>query len=249
MKIAAAVLSWIGGALTIALLWINFAMLIGVEALWLLIPLFMTIVTLVVLIYRQWAVSHGTKVLAGVLTIIFCGLLGGIFTLCIPESDLGGYTYTPKKNSYLTSKSRTTYTTVRKPNQTGTRPTSEAPVRIGDKIEIINGFFVPSVGKRVNAGTLTKAEMVKDGKVTFFVSDAMSTFSATTEMANVLIKERNPNTPIETKVEEKPSPKVEEKNKEIQVDKFEEIKKYKELLDLNIITKEEFEAKKKELKI
>lgn len=42
-------------------------------------------------------------------------------------------------------------------------------------------------------------------------------------------------------------------NKEAQsnngLDKFEEIKKYKELLDVGIITQKEFESKKKELSI
>lgn len=88
--------------------------------------------------------------------------------------------------------------------------------------------------------------------VTFFVSDGISTFSATTGMNNVLIKERKL-IPVEEKKEEvEVAPKVEEKPKEQpapKMDKFEEIKKYKELLDLNIIIKEEFDAKKKELGI
>ena len=90
MKIAAAVLSWIGGVLTIVIMWSSFGPLLGYELAFLAIPLVFTFITIAVLIYRQWATNHGSKVLAGILTIIFCGLLGGIFTLCIPESDLCG---------------------------------------------------------------------------------------------------------------------------------------------------------------
>ncbi|MBO4856798.1 MAG: hypothetical protein J5511_05475 [Bacilli bacterium] len=251
MKIAAAVLSWIGGIATIGVLWGNCVQLIIYDTVWLILPLLFTLATIGTLIYRQWATNHGTKVLAGILTIIFCGLLGGIFTLCIPEEDLGGYTYQPKKNSYLSNPRPTSGTTVRRVEQVGIKPTSDNPVRVGDKIEIINGFFVNSIGKRVNTGTLTKAESVQGDKVSFFVSDGISTFSATTDMSNILIKERTP-IPVEEKKEVKATPKTEEKPKvesTKQIDKFEEIKKYKELLDLDIITKEEFEAKKKELGI
>ena len=105
MKTAASVLSWIGGIATIASLWGSIAPLFAYDVVWVLLPLLLTLATIAVLIYRQWATNHGTKVLAGILTIIFCGVLGGIFTLCIPEEDLGGYVYKPKPNSYLYSSS------------------------------------------------------------------------------------------------------------------------------------------------
>lgn len=55
----------------------------------------------------------------------------------------------------------------------------------------------------------------------------------------ILLKNRKDSKPAET-IEEKPSKKED-------FDKFAEIKKYKELLDSGIISKEEFEQKKKEL--
>lgn len=41
--------------------------------------------------------------------------------------------------------------------------------------------------------------------------------------------------------------KLSEDNQKLKIDKFEEIKRYKELLDMGIITQEEFEGKKKDL--
>ncbi len=242
MKVAAAVLSWIGGALTIAILWVNISPLFDIDTAWLVLPLLLTLITIAVLIYRQWATNHGSKILAGILTIIFCGLLGGIFTLCIPESDLGGYAYHPKKNSYLKTVSSTS--TVSRP-KTNLYP---QPVRVGDRIEVINGFFMPSAGKRVNPGTISSARSIEGNQVTFITSVSGCTFSASTGMSNLRIIGRMPQ-PVEPPKEE---PKPVEKPKEEpakQLDKFEEIKKYKELLDLNIITQEEFDAKKKELNI
>ena len=63
MKVAAAVLSWIGGVLSIAIIWINISPLFAYDAAWLVLPLFLTLITIAVLIYRQWATNHGSKIL------------------------------------------------------------------------------------------------------------------------------------------------------------------------------------------
>lgn len=42
-----------------------------------------------ILAWRQAALSNGKKVASGICTLIFVSFIGGILTLCIPESDLG----------------------------------------------------------------------------------------------------------------------------------------------------------------
>ena len=102
MKIAASILSWLGGALTTILeiiflsngqtvayidartndivlkqepysfwLWFFWIPLVGLR--------------IFILIYREISVNNGRKVAAGVLTLVFAGVLGGIFTLCTPD--------------------------------------------------------------------------------------------------------------------------------------------------------------------
>ena len=55
--------------------------------LWILIVL-LAIFQLFVLIWRQLSTSNGNKIGCGVCTLIFCSLVGGILTLCIPEDQL-----------------------------------------------------------------------------------------------------------------------------------------------------------------
>lgn len=237
MKVAAAVLSWIGGIVSIGAMWGSISPLIVDDTVWLLLPLFYTLITIGVLIYRQWATNHGHKVLPGILTIIFCGLLGGIFTLCIPEEDLGGYVYKPRPNSYLNNYSSSSY----QRQSTQTKSIFPQPVLVGDRIEVIESFYSPIIGRRVNSKTISKAEKISGTKVSFPVSDGTCSFMAETDMSNLRIIGRT------VKPVEEPKNTVPQQTK--QLDKFEEIKKYKELLDLDIITQEEFDAKKKELKI
>ena len=51
------------------------------------------IVRLLILIWRQYAVSNGSKVACGIFTLLFASLIGGILTLCIPEDQLYGYSH------------------------------------------------------------------------------------------------------------------------------------------------------------
>ena len=89
MRTCASVFSWIGGIATSALefIWIlplceydhGFGWFLFILTLW----------NLFVLIWRQVAVENGSKIPSGVCTLIFVSLVGGILTLCIPESQLG----------------------------------------------------------------------------------------------------------------------------------------------------------------
>ena len=118
MKIAASIFSWIGGVLTTIIGFINlnrgqivtrfnyatghsYTEHVPYETwLWILWWIFV-IVRLIILIWRQSSVNKGYKVACGICTLIFCSLIGGILTLCIPQYQLDGdyyassYTSTP----------------------------------------------------------------------------------------------------------------------------------------------------------
>lgn len=64
---------------------------INISAWLLLIPLFYTVLSAIILIRRQSEVAEGRKIPFGISTLIFCSLIGGILTICIPEADLYGY--------------------------------------------------------------------------------------------------------------------------------------------------------------
>ena len=71
---------------------------INISAWLLLIPLFYTVLSAIILIRRQSEVAEGRKIPFGISTLIWCSIVGGILTLCIPEDDLNGY------EGYLASK-------------------------------------------------------------------------------------------------------------------------------------------------
>lgn len=90
-KVAAA-FSWIVGIGRVIYFWFVYFMDLQQINPWLfLVPLFYTIVDVGILIWRQADVSEGRKIPSGICTLIFCSLIGGILTICIPEADLYGY--------------------------------------------------------------------------------------------------------------------------------------------------------------
>ena len=89
MRTCASIFSWIGG---IATSLIEFFSLVGLAREspgigW--VIFFLVVFNLVILIWRQVAVSSGKKIASGVFTLLFVSLVGGILTLCIPEDQLG----------------------------------------------------------------------------------------------------------------------------------------------------------------
>ena len=97
MKIAASIVSWVGGVGTIifGLIFIlmgfvdpytseRLAYPSWVWAFWLID----VVAVIAILLWRQYATSHGSKIACGICTMIFASLIGGILTLCIPEYDL-----------------------------------------------------------------------------------------------------------------------------------------------------------------
>jgi hypothetical protein len=111
MKTAASIFSWLGGIATTIYAIVTVAKgidvpviyqtcgyygctsTIGVQHLgspgwlWFLL-IFSIIVRLIILIWRQYATSNGKKVGCGICTLLFASTIGGILTLCIPESEL-----------------------------------------------------------------------------------------------------------------------------------------------------------------
>ena len=56
---------------------------------WVLFVIF-AIIRLIILIWRESATSNGKKTGCGIMTLLFCSVIGGILTLCIPEEQLYG---------------------------------------------------------------------------------------------------------------------------------------------------------------
>ena len=92
MKVASSILSWIGGLLTIAAMWVCYVLFavmakfydLTAYAMILLIPFIVdTTFILAILIVRQCVMGKKAQIPFGILTLIFASLLGGIFTLCI----------------------------------------------------------------------------------------------------------------------------------------------------------------------
>ena len=87
MKVVASVFSWIGGVATSIIVWAYSIVFAMIKQDWVLvaIPIMYMIFALVILIWRQYATSHGSKIGCGVCTLLFCSVVGGILTLCIPD--------------------------------------------------------------------------------------------------------------------------------------------------------------------
>lgn len=91
IRTLASIFSWIGGIITAIIVWVYFAFIISVfemPNLFYAIPIGYSIIDFIILVWRETEVSSGRKTAAGVLTLIFCSLIGGIFTICIPDSQL-----------------------------------------------------------------------------------------------------------------------------------------------------------------
>ena len=231
MKAASNVMSWFGGLLQMAIAWI-WAFNLPKEGWLFAIALIYTVAGFLILTARQMNVSEGKNIVAwGVITLLFISVLGGIFTLCIPRSYTSyrpHYSYHTKQSQESAQKNADEIKSIE--DYTFVNVSSASEISKGSIVQIIDGFYAGNVGQRVIAGDICEVLEVNGDNLVVQVNHSTSFFRAETKIDNVLLKIKNPNL-IEKK----------------ELDKFEEIKKYKELLDLNIITQEEFENKKKEL--
>lgn len=260
MKIAASIVSWIGGVITtiVGVFTIQAGYDVTVyhnsmygrystiehrdypDWIWIIWGV-MIAIRIGVLIYRERQVYLGFKTKCGILTILFASLLGGILTLCIPEHILYGYDTDPYENYGVTKKetSETPKPAIvpeipkEEPEFIFVKPTDNHPVTIGEEVRVFRSFYVASATALVQDTDKCEVIAIEEDSVTITVYKESEQFNAQTNIDNILIKEKNPNYVSKEEQEQK--------------DKFEEIKKYKELLDLNIITQEEFDVKKKEL--
>ena len=246
MKTASTILSWIGGILTtvIGLTFLSIGRTSTTHyhsyygddytlteqvpyPVWIwLLYLANVVARIIILIWRQYSISNGRKIACGICTILFASVLGGIFTLCIPEKDL----YSDSKNSYSTR-----YVSINEQTSDyNYGPVDEEhPLEIGAQIKVINEYEDILEQRRIPAGTIGKIVAIQGNAVFFNVNTGSSNFETKTTKENVCAQKRQ---------------LTGNANKH-NIDKFEEITKYKALLDQGIITQEEFEAKKKELNI
>ena len=244
MKKAADFLTWFVVIDEIVAMWIicitNFIAIqkAGANAWWLIvIPIIATLVLLILAWFRQDAVNEGEDYVKwGVITILFLSIPGGILTICLNS--------VPTRSSY-----KFKYYSANKPKTAVEEkpveefifvpPSTDRPLKNGDIVKVINGFYASAVGQRVNKDDICEVYEIKGDEVVLAVNHDTSIFHAATKMDNVLVKIKNPLYEEKQAAVEQPS--------EPQGDKFEEIKKYKELLDCGIITQEEFDKKKQEL--
>ena len=243
MKKAADFLTWFFAIDEIAAIWIgcmvNYAPIKAANgsAWWLiLIPIVFTLVILLLAIFRQDAVNEGEEYVKwGVITLLFLSIPGGILTICLNSTPSRSY-----KFKYYSSK-KTPVEVEEKPVEeyVFVPASADNPLEVGNIVKIINGFYVATVGQRVNKDDICEVYQINGNDVSVSINHGTSIFHATTKMDNLLLKIKNP------LYEEKQA--EQEKTPEQQTDKFEEIKKYKDLLDNGIITQEEFDSKKKEL--
>ena len=170
MKTAASVLSWIGGIITAVSLWVScgiYASQFHLSGL-LAIPAVYMIVDLSILSWRQVAVNRGNKVGPGVLTLIFCSVIGGILTLCIPESQLlGTVSYSSNSASATNQGSSTSsdffleYSPYNQQTPT-TSPTSQTSQKTLSEVERIE--LVKEYKKLLDDGAITEEEFAKKKK-------------------------------------------------------------------------------------
>ena len=251
MAKVSSIFSWIGGVAQISSAWwICLYYYIGAKQsyqhlnLWwlILIAVAYTIIGIIVLICRDIAVANGEHVIAwAVITLLFISLLGGIFTFGVESSSSG---YRPRKYYYpKKTKEMEESTPIEEPEFVFVNPSSDNPIKVGNKAKVKEGFYISSIGQRVNAEEMCEIVDLSDSNVTISINRSNSVFNATTQIGNIMIEVKNPK--FVQKQENVSSTDNDGPNEKS--DKFEEIKRYKELLDLNIITQEEFDAKKKEL--
>ena len=124
MRIAASIMSWLGGVLTAVVgFWRLFqgerqivvhyygvvdpknpiyshTRIIPFDT-WVWVVWFIYLAIMIaILIWREISVYQGNKIACGIFTLLFAGIIGGILTLCIPFEELGGYSYSRKKINY-----------------------------------------------------------------------------------------------------------------------------------------------------
>ena len=260
MKIAATIFSWLGAAFT-TIYGLVFLISGGTKTsgwLWVLWIL-AVIVRIIILIWRSVSIENGNKIACGVCTLLFCSIIGGILTLCIPESQLNPYSTRapgryPQRSSYSTprSTSSTTYT-----NRFRTYDASGAPSN-----EPSNNKKKESYEKMLKDGLISQStydSMVarlddassQESKIDLRKEESSSEVDQhaeevveTTEKKLSLAKNVEPETKDNLPIPEKePNDAKAAKERET----VELIKEYKQLLDDGAISQEEYDAKKKEL--
>ena len=187
---------------------------------------------------RQIDIDDGTNYVKwGVLTILFFSIPGGILTICIPR----------KRPKYVSHKTIEEYASRNELKKEETEfifvvPNKDHPIEIGSTVLIVEGFYSQTLGRRVPQNTIGEVMSIQGQEATIEVDESSIKYRTSVSFFNLKIKIKNPNYVDNSQI----NPHSAEENND-GTDKFEAIKKYKELLDLNIITQEEFDKKKKEL--
>ena len=251
MKGAASFFSWFGGLLTTMLGFISlgqgydstymtYSYYYGYQThtekvaypgwVWILWFIFI-IVRLIILIWRQSSVNNGYKVGCGICTLLFCSVIGGILTLCIPEDQLYGYSKYKSSTSYNSSSTNKT-------NNSAQSSFSAIYLNSKTYTKEERDKIVENQRNLAVTGIISQAEYERRVKEIDARTEQPRAEIALDEKPKIdLLKEDKPKVEL-AKKEEKPLSED---------DKIALIRKYKQMKDEGIITEEEFQNKKKKL--
>ena len=161
------------------------------------------------------------------------GALGGGF--CSAQVvNMGG-------GDYFAETDRVEEKKIEEPEFVFVKPDESNPIAEGSIVKVVQSVYASSVGQRITNADICTVESIDGDRLTVYVDKTSAKFRYFLERNNVVVKIKNPKYVAPTIKEDSPA------DKNDNLDKFEEIKKYKELLDMGIITQEEFDEKKKEL--
>ena len=274
MKRAADLLTWLVGIGEIIALWascLSYFFIIqayGSTQWWLIIlPIVLTVVIFVLMLIRQASINEGEGyILWGVITLLFISIPGGILTICLENS----YSYHPRRTTHYggyhpTNSYSKTQNQEPKSNDLKAveqkkaeefifvKPSFETKIDQGTIVKVKEGFYIQSISQRVNKDDICEVLEVYGNELIVMVNHSSSFFRATIALDNVLVKVQNPKFKEEQKEQAEKEDAIAKQNAELEQEKNSEenriklLREYKQLLDDGIITKEEFDLKKKEL--
>lgn len=249
MEKASNIVTWVFGILGIVGTWIGcilgfvFAQKAGVFLWWcFLIAALITVIECLLLKFRQKAVDNHDNILAwGIITLLLISVPGGMLTLLIlserPQMYVYGNGYNPDHPKPDVKEPK-----IKQEKYIFTPPTPEDKLEEGSIVKVKKAVYLSAIGKRITSDDLCEVGSVSGDSVHVLVNQSNALFWADIKLDNILLRKDNPEYKPEEPAKDEPEPENEPSK-----DKFTEIKKYKELLDLGIITQEEFDQKKKEL--
>lgn len=232
--------SWLEGITRIIVLWVMCVIYCLFMPILFLIPVFITFLYIFTLVRRQKAVNTGNNIAHwGIVTLSLVSIIGGILTLFLERGR-------PTSNLNKQTNPSAIKKTYDEPAFIFVEPSPFNEIKLEGLVKVVTGFYDSSINLRLFDNDIGRVISIDGDNLTIAIGRSGSIFNVKVKRDNVLVRIPNPKLVQNQRTMETANNSV-SFNKKDNVDKFEEIKKYKELLDLNIISKEEFDKKKEEL--